>query len=212
MSRNFNHRARGDIIIGYRAIGQILDKRDASGTNSTNNNANCKNPYAKAGFNSYNNTGANAGTGASDTSDKRDANSIGSIDHNSDNKNAYLKTGFSTYNITNASEDADGSVSASDTGGTRDAGGTGGADNNVDNKNASTKADFSTYNIADANAGAGAGDTSVTGEKVGNNTNNTGVAQLGKVGRVDKSGWAGLTKASWAGPTKAGWVQHQSRG
>ena len=42
-------------------MSQILNKRDASGTNCANNNANNKNAHSKADFSTFNNTNANPG-------------------------------------------------------------------------------------------------------------------------------------------------------
>ena len=62
----------GEIISGYRAMGRILDRGDASGAN--------------------NNTDASA----SNTSGTGDGGSNGGADNNTDGKNAYAKAGFST--------------------------------------------------------------------------------------------------------------------
>lgn len=89
---------------------------------------------------------------------------------------------------------------AGNTSGIKDVGGIGGTDNNADSKIAYTKADFSTYNIIGVNAGAGVGDMIFTGEKVGNNTNNIGVDQSGKLGGADES------RVGRADNRSTGWV------
>lgn len=43
-------------------MGQILDRRDASGIGGVDNNSNGKNAYTKAGFSTYNVVDANRGT------------------------------------------------------------------------------------------------------------------------------------------------------
>lgn len=63
------------------------------------------------------------------------------------------------------------------------------SDNEADGKDTHAKAGFSTYNVT--SAGAGAGDTSDSGEEANNITTNTGAVQLGGVGGVggaDKGG------------------------
>ena len=104
-----------------------------------------------------------------------DVRGTSGMDNNADGKNAYTKADFSTDNVGGANVDGDASIGAGDISGTGDAGGTGSKDNNVDSKNAYAKADFSNYNVASTNAGANMGNTSVTSEKVSNNTKNTGV-------------------------------------
>ena len=197
----------GDIISGYKAMSQILDRGDASGadnnagasagdtsgtrdgggTGGADNNTDGKNAYAKADFSTYNVAGANIDVDASDTTGTGDAGGTGDADNNIDGKNAYAKAGFNTWNVAGANTDAH----AGDTTGTGDAGGIGGADNNTDGKNAYAKAGFSIYNIAGVNADVGAGDTTGMGEEVSNNTNNTGEGQSGRVGRADKGGLGG---------------------
>ena len=77
--------------------------RDASDTGGLNNSFDGKNAYAKAGFNTYNVTGANvnanAGTSGGNTSVIVDAGGTGSANNNVNIKNAYKKADFSTYNI-----------------------------------------------------------------------------------------------------------------
>ena len=169
----------GDIISSYRAMGQILDGGDASGTN--------------------NNTGISAG----DTSGTGDGGGTGGANNNTDGKNAHDKAGFSTYNIAGANTNAD----VGDTTGTGNAGGIDGADNNTDSKNAYAKAGFSTYNVAgmNANAGAGVDDISDTDKEVSNKTNNTSEGQSGRVGGANKDGLGGTNEGRVDGTTiKAG--------
>ena len=197
----------GDIISGYRAMDQILDRGDASGadnnasasagdtsgtgdgggTGGADNNIDGKNAHAKAGFSTYNIAGVNTDANADNTTGTGDVGDIGDAYNNTDSKNAYAKAGFSTYNVAGMNTDAD----AGDTTGTGDACGISGVDNNIDGKNAYAKTGFSIYNIAGANADADAGDTTGTGEEVSNNTNNTGQGQSGRVGRADKGGLGG---------------------
>ena len=162
-----------DIISGYRAIGQILDKGDASSADN------------------------NAGANAVDMSGIGDGDGTGSVDNKTDGKNAHAKAGFSTYNVAGANTDAD----VGDTIDTGDAGGINGANNNTDSKNAYTKASFSTYNIAGANADvdASAGDISGTGEEVSNNTNNIGEGQSGRVGGANKGELGRTNKGELSG-------------
>ena len=158
----------GDIISSYRAIGQILDREDASDVDN------------------------NAGASVGDTSGTGDSGSTGGADNNTDGKNAHAKAGFNTYNFTGVNTNAD----VGDMTSMGYAGGTDSVDNNTDDKNAYAKASFSTYNVAGTNtdAGAGAGDISDTGEEVNNNTNNTGEGQSGRVGGADKDGLGGIDK------------------
>ena len=132
-------------------MSQILDGGDASGTSGADNNV-----------------GADVGN----KSATRDNGSTGGTDNNSDGQNTYAKASFSTDNVavTNTNTDIDNTI------GMGEPGSIGGADNNTDNKNTYVKAGFSIYNIAgsDADAGACAGNTNDMGEKVSNNTNNTG--------------------------------------
>ena len=159
-----------DIISGYEVISQILDRRNASGTDN------------------------NAGANVSNMSGTGYGSSTGGADNNIDNKNAYAKASFITFNVAGTNT----GLNAGDTTGTRDVGGTDGANNNTGGKNAYAKAGFNTYNVADANADtdadASTGDTSSTGEKVSNNINNTGKSQSGRVYGADKSGLGGTNK------------------
>lgn len=75
-----------------------------------------------------------------------------------------------------------------------DASSIGGADNNANNKNAYKKTYFNTYNIININAGANVDNTSITGKKVGNNTNNTSLSQLNRLKEVNKSGLSIIKK------------------
>ena len=153
----------------YRAISQILDKEDTSGTGSTD---------------------INIGGNISDITSTDDGDGTGGIDNNSDSKNAQAKASLSTYNVLIINPNADTSANAGDTTGKRDVSSTGDADNNNDSKNAYAKAGLNIYNVANANVDVdtSAANTSGMGEKVSNNTNNTKINQFDRGDRVDKGG------------------------
>ena len=159
------------------------------------NNVDSKNAYTKSDFSTQNNASANIGANAGNTSGTGDIGGIGSANNNFNNKNIYIKADFDTYNIETANADADASTSADDMSDTRDADSTGGADNNVNGKNAYRKADFNTYIVANANADTNAGDMSVMGKKISNNTNNIDIDQSNKVVRANKGGLGGTNKS-----------------
>ena len=196
--------SQGDIVSGYRAIGQILGRGDnASGTSGADNNT---------------------GVGAGDTSGTRDASGTGSTNNNSDSKHTHVKAGFSTYNIARVNTYAN----VGDTTGMRDVAATGDEENNTDGKNAFVKVSFSTYNVAGAMqiqvqmrviqviwvkksaiiqiiqvkvSWAG----QVGPIKVGW----TRPTKTGQVRPTSKQslGWVGLTKTVWMRPTRAVWVR-----
>lgn len=56
------------IINCYKAIRQILEKRDNNSTGGTKNNVDSENAHAKAGFSIYNFTNTDIDAGAGDTS------------------------------------------------------------------------------------------------------------------------------------------------
>lgn len=82
----------------------------------------------------------------------------------------------------------------------RDVSSTSSANNHADGKNAHTKTHFCIYNIAGVNKSADAGNMNVTGKKVGNNINNIGINQSGRVNRTKKSR-LGATDKSKMGET-----------
>lgn len=182
-----------DIISGYKATSEILNKKNTGSIDGINNNSHNKNAYAKTSFSIYNITNRNTNmnmydTGSirdtgnidmGDTSNTGDIYSISGANNNVDDKNTYAKAGFSTYNIASANagmgtSDTSGIADANNTGmgnttSIKDNGSTSSVDNNANNKNAYAKIYFTTYNVSNTSAN----DTSGTGEKICNNKKNT---------------------------------------
>lgn len=173
-----------NIISDYRAIGQILDKKNTSFIDGANNNSNNKNIYAKTGFDTYNIKSINANTSPNNISGMRDVDSTDGVDNNSDGENTYATIDFNTYNIASVNANMNNMSSI------RNANKIGGINNNTDSKNAYIKADFSIYNIADMSVD----NTTNVKEKVSNNINKTDASQLSKIDRVNKNGLDGTNK------------------
>lgn len=100
-----------DIISSYKAMVQILDRKDANSTSGTDNNT---------------------GLGTDNTSGTRDANGTSSTNNSFDGKNTHIKVCFNTFNFVKANANADVGVNASNTINMRDTDSTDGINNNID--------------------------------------------------------------------------------